>query len=271
MACAISLALWLVLRTWPTKVTSWATPAAAEFALIAGLYSIWRLARMLPIASTDGAIDRAHDIARFEQDLHLPSELSLEHLMLQHGWLAQATTWYYASVHVPALIGFLIWMFIRHRDKYPHWRNGLVLVTLGCLIIRFIRVAPPRFLYDLGYTNLAGNWGPSVYGSDVSKGVSDQFAAMPSIHVAWAAVVSFGVVAASTSRWRWVFLPHVFITTVVVAATANHWWMDGVVAVILLAGALVLDTAVRRAFARRAASALPEAVAVPAAVGVDAS
>ena len=42
-----------------------------------------------------------------------------------------------------ALIAFLVWMFFRHRDQYPHWRNGLALVTAGCLVIRFVRVAPP--------------------------------------------------------------------------------------------------------------------------------
>ena len=153
-------------------------------------------------------------------------------------------------MHVPALLGFLVWLFVRHRDRYPHWRNALALVTAGCLAIRWIRVAPPRYLTDLGYQDLSEIWGPSVYG-EVGSGVSDQFTAMPSIHVGWAAVVSFGIFACTTSRWRWFFLLHVVITTLVVVDTGHHWWMDGIVAILLLGLALGLDTAVRKAVAAR--------------------
>lgn len=238
--------LWLLVRHWRPRGARYVEPVAAELALISALYCVWRLARMLPIATADGAISRAHDIVAFEKLLHLPTELSVQHVVLASDLLNRISTWYYATVHVPALLGFLVWLFVRHRDTYPHWRNGLALVTLGCLVIRFVRVAPPRFLPDLGYVDLSYFHGPSVYSGDVTTGISDQFAAMPSIHVAWAAVVSFGIVAASTSRWRWVFALHVVITMLVVAATGNHWWLDGIVAVILLAAGLRLDTVVRR-------------------------
>ena len=158
----------------------------------------------------------------------------------------------------------MIWLFVRHRDQYPHWRNGLALVTAFCLLIRFVRVAPPRFLPDLGYVDLSWNYGPSVYSGDVSTGVSDQFAAMPSIHVAWAAVVSFGIVAASASRWRGLFLLHVVVTMLVVAATGNHWWLDGIIAILLLAAGLALDSWVRGR--RRDRSPAPDPVLEGAAV-----
>lgn len=245
VAAVLSLLFGLALRRRPSRLTAYVEPAAAEFALVAGLYAVWRLARMLPIASTDGALRRAHEIASLEQALHLPAELSLQLFVLRHERLVDLSAWYYASLHVPALIAFLVWLFYRHRDHYPHWRNALALVTAGCLLIRFVRVAPPRFLGELGYVDLTHFSGPSVYSADPTTGVSDQFAAMPSIHVAWAAVVSLGIVAASTSRWRWVFLLHVVLTMLVVAATGNHWWLDGVVALALLWAALALDTAVR--------------------------
>jgi hypothetical protein len=257
--------LWLALRGWRTRWASAVAPAAAEFALVAGLYAVWRLARMLPLASPEGAHERARKIASFEQWLHLPSELSVQHVVVHHERLAELSTWYYATLHVPGLIAFLVWLFVRHRDRYPHWRNALALVTAGCLFIRFIRVAPPRFMPDLGYVDLSHHFGPSVYSGDPTTGVSDQFAAMPSIHVAWAAIISFGVVACSTSRWRWLFLPYFFVTMVVVAGTGHHWWMDGIVALALLAVALPADTAARRLLRARPAPA-EEPVAEPAGV-----
>lgn len=231
-------------RLRPTRVRAVAAPAAQEFALVASLYSIWRVARLLPLAQNEGAIERARQIVRLQNDLHFPTELSLQHFVLRHEWLARATNAYYATLHVPVLIAFLIWLFFRHRDHYPRWRNGLVILTAFCLFIRFVRVAPPRFLSDLGYVDLSTRYGFSVYGP-VGTGVSDQFAAMPSIHVGWAAVVSFGIVAASTSRWRWLALLHLVLTMLVVSATGNHWWLDGIVAVILLGVGLIMDAAAR--------------------------
>jgi len=232
---------------------------ATEFSLIAALYSIWRVARKLPLAQDEGAIERARSIVDLQEALYFPSELAVQNFILRNDWLGWPTTIYYATLHVPALVAFLFWLFIRHRDQYPHWRNGLVFLTGTCLVIRFWRVAPPRFLVDLGYQDLSEIFGPSIYGP-VGTGVSDQFAAMPSIHVGWAAVVSFGVFAATTSRWRWVVLLHVIITVIIVSGTGNHWWLDGIVAIALLAIGLGLDTAIRRRLGTHPASDPHDAV-----------
>jgi hypothetical protein len=232
-------------RMRPSRVSAVTVPAAREIALVSILYSIWRIARELPLDRPSGAIKRARQIDQLQHHLGMPTELSLQHLVLRHDWLARFTNAYYAIAHVPALIIFMVWLFARHRDRYPHWRNGLAILTAFCLVIRFVRVAPPRFLPDLGYVDLATRYGMSLYGP-VGGGVSDQFAAMPSIHVGWAAVVSFGIVAAGASRWRWAFAAHVVLTMLVVSATGNHWWLDGIVAIVLLGIGLQLDTQVRR-------------------------
>ncbi len=219
--------------------------ASTELTLLAVLYAIWRIARTLPLATTDGAIDRARRIDRLQHSLHMPSELSLQHFALDHELVGRFLNYFYAIAHIPVFIGFMVWLFVRHRDRYPHWRNGLAIMTACCLVIRFVRVAPPRLVPGLGYIDLSSVFGLSVYGP-VGTGVSDQLAAMPSIHVGWAAVVSFGIVMVSTSRWRWLFVAHVVLTMLAVSATGNHWWLDGIVAMALLAAALRLDTVVRR-------------------------
>lgn len=228
-----------------TRFSAAVVAAAKEIALMASLYTIWRLARILPLEKSEGAIERARQINQLQRDLRFPTELSLQHFVLNHEWLARSVNIYYAVAHVPATLFFLVWLFSRHRRVYPRWRNGLAILTAFCLFIRFIRVAPPRFFPDLGYIDLSTRFGLSVYGP-VGKGVSDQFAAMPSIHVGWAAVVSFGIVAAGTSRWRWLFLAHVVITMLAVSATGNHWWLDGIVAIFLLGVALLIDSLGRR-------------------------
>ncbi|NRQ50740.1 phosphatase PAP2 family protein [Aeromicrobium sp. YC3-14] len=257
IACLLSLVAWLVVRRLPQSRTGDALlPAFWEFSLISGLYGIWRLARMLPITHESGALERAREIDRFQQMLHLPTEIAMQHFVIDHDWLARLVNGYYAIVHVPALIAFLVWAFVRHRDLYPHWRNGLVAVTAGCLLIRFIRVAPPRFIDELGFVDLSTRFGLGVYG-DVGTGVSDQFAAMPSIHVGWAAVVALGTFFITTSRWRWVVVMHLPVTVFVVAATGHHWWLDGIVAVALMAAGLAFDTWLRRRRGARRLAAVP--------------
>ena len=245
-AALLSLIAWIICTRLPrSRVVDALVPAFREFALVAGLYAVWRLARMLPITHESGALQRARDIDHVQRLLHLPTEISVQHLVVAHDWLARFVNGYYAIVHVPALITFMIWAFVRHRDRYPHWRNGLVAVTAGCLVIRFIRVAPPRFVDELGFVDLSTRYGLGVYG-DVGTGVSDQFAAMPSIHVGWAAVVALGTFAMTRSRVRWLVLMHLPVTVFVVAATGHHWWLDGIVAVLLLVAGLRLDTWMRR-------------------------
>jgi hypothetical protein len=80
---------------------------------------------------------------------------------------------------------------------------------------------------------------------------------MPSVHIGWAVLVGLVVVTVSTSRWRWLVLAHPVLTAVVVVVTANHWWLDGVVAVALLAAAVAIDRSARRIAAERQQSGRP--------------
>jgi hypothetical protein len=251
IAALVSAIIALVLSKAPSSPRrDFVFALSKEFALVAVLYTLWRLAMVLPLDQPDGAIERAQDINRWQQNIGLPTELSLQHFVMKYDWLARSTNFFYAVVHVPATVAVLVWLFVRHRDAYPRWRNALAMLTAACLVIRYVRVAPPRFLPELGYVDLATRYGLSVYGP-VGTGVSDQFAAMPSIHVGWAALVSFGVIGASTSKWRWLFLLHLLLTMFAVSATGHHWWLDGIAAVALLGIALIIDTHVLQRYRRR--------------------
>jgi PAP2 superfamily len=242
LACIFIYAV--VRRARPSRTTEIVMPVVHEIAVLSGLYSLWRSAKHLPLAQSEGAMERARWIVDFEAALWLPTELSVQQFVVRFDWLGWFSAAYYAGLHVPALLAFLCWMFWRHRDQYGRWRNALALTTAGCLFIRFVHVAPPRFLDDLGYLDLSEEYGMSVYGP-IGTGVSGQFVAMPSIHVAWAAVIGCGIVASTTSRWKWLFAAHFPITFVVVSATGHHWWLDGIVAFGLLILALLIDGAVR--------------------------
>lgn len=242
--CVLALGAWLIARRSTSTPRRWA-PAFKELGIIAGLYSVWRLGFQLPLTHESGALERARWINDLQLGLHLPTEITVQRAVIDHDWIARFANDYYAIAHVPALVVFMVWLFVRHRDHYPHWRNGLAALTGASLFMHFIRVAPPRFIDELGFVDLSQRYGFDVYGP-AGSAVSDQFAAMPSIHVGWAAVVALGAVTASRGPWRWVVFAHLPLTVFVVAATGHHWWADGVVAVALLLVGLRLDTVVRR-------------------------
>ncbi|WP_420453050.1 phosphatase PAP2 family protein [Ilumatobacter sp.] len=250
VACVVCAAVGLLLgRMRPTRTTEIVLPAVRELAVLTGLYALWRTAKLLPLVQSQGAMERARRIVEVQDAMGLPTELSLQRWVVERdplGWLSAA---YYAGMHVPALLTFLAWMFWRHRDAYGRWRDVLALTTAGCLLIRFQRVAPPRFLVDLGYVDLSEIHSMSVYGP-VGTGVSGQFVAMPSIHVAWAAVIGFGIAASSPSRWRWLAAAHLPVTILVVVVTGHHWWLDGIVALVLVALAVVIDAVARSGLER---------------------
>jgi hypothetical protein len=91
-----------------------------------------------------------------------------------------------------------------------------------------------------------------------------QLSAMPSVHVAWAVIIGVVVVIASTSRWRWIALAHPVWTMIVVVVTGNHYWLDGVVAIFVLALAVLFERWARERVTRlRAARLAPAADAAP--------
>jgi hypothetical protein len=219
------------LRAVPHRWFRWTAPFALEAAILALLYSVWQLAGTVSITGTADAYRRAVWIAHFERDVGLPSERTMQDLILGHPLLVQAANLYYATMHFPMLFAFLIWLFLRHRDRYRPIRTTLAWTTLLCLLVQLMPVAPPRML--AGYVDTAMVYHQSVYQLGIP---ADQLSAMPSVHVAWAVLIGWYVWRVSPSRWHWIGAVHAVLTVFVVVATANHWWLDGIVATVLLAG-----------------------------------
>ncbi|MEN3316220.1 MAG: hypothetical protein V7605_2454 [Acidimicrobiaceae bacterium] len=206
---------------------------ATEAAVVAGLYSIWQLAGTVSVMQVDGALERAQSIWDVERWVHLPSEVTVQHLVLPHPWLVESLNGFYAIVHGPSMLVFLVWMFARHRDGYPRARNTIAIVTGACLAIQLVPVAPPRMLDGLGFVDTGLLYHQSVYDA-LGRSLAYQLSAMPSVHVGWAVMIAFFVIGASDSRWRWLVLVDPVLTVWAVVATGNHFWLDGIVAVALI-------------------------------------
>jgi hypothetical protein len=216
-------------------------PVVREFLLVAGLFLVYKFGRQLATGHSGEALHNAHRVWDLERTLHLPGEGSVQSVLLHSDTLVRLANTYYATVHFPATAAFLVWLYLRRPAHYVWARRVLVTVSSAALVLPFLfPLAPPRMSAATGLVDTAHVYGPSVYGPPTSDHLSNQFAAMPSLHFGWALMVAIGLIAATRSRWRWLWLLHPLLTLLVIVGTANHYWLDAIVATAMLGAALAL-------------------------------
>ncbi len=211
-----------------------------ELALLFALFLAYRAGRLVTVDDASSALGNARELWRVERWLHLPLEQTVQGWLLANVHLVEIANTYYAVVHFPATVAFLIWMFLRRPEHYL-WIRRIMIMLTGAALLGHVAfpLAPPRMEPSLGFIDTGAAFGPDVYGASGAADIANQFAAMPSLHIGWAVLVALGLIAATTTRWRWLWLAHPLFTTLVVVGTANHWWLDGVISLILICGAFV--------------------------------
>ena len=142
----LSAGLRLVRRRWGAI----ASAAAWEAALVCVIFALWQVVGGLARTRVTGGISHGYAVWHAERWAHLPSEASLQHVVIPHHLVVKFCNLFYAGAHLNSMWMFLVWVFVRHRDQYARWRNVVVLSTGMCLLVQMIPVAPPRFLLDIG-------------------------------------------------------------------------------------------------------------------------
>ncbi|MER6130232.1 phosphatase PAP2 family protein [Streptomyces sp. NPDC001795] len=220
-------------------------PLVRELLLVAGLFLVYKFGRQLANGHTAEALRNAHRVWDWERSLHLPGEGAVQSALLHGDTLVRAANVYYVAVHFTATAAFLVWLYIRRPDHYLWARRVLALVTGAALALHLtFPLAPPRMLDVAHLLDTGQMYGPTVYDAEPeTDSLSNQFAAMPSLHFGWALMVAIGLIAATRSRWRGLWLLHPLVTLVVIVGTANHYWLDAIVAAVLLGIALAVARA----------------------------
>jgi hypothetical protein len=216
-----------------------------EIALLAMMFGSYNLGRFLAAGHVGAAYRHASELIQWEAWLGLPSEATVQQQALQVPGLPEVANVFYASVHFPLTAIVLLWFMIRRPAEYGKARWALASLTgLALIGHMFFPLAPPRLLP--GWVDTGVILGQSVYGPSTQSGIANQFAAMPSLHVGWAFMVAVILIRATRSRWRWLWIAHPAITFAVVVVTANHYWLDGLVAIALAIPLLLIFDARRR-------------------------
>jgi hypothetical protein len=228
-------------------------PLLTEVALLLTLFAVYKFGRQLVDGGVGAAMANAKGLWDAERALALPDESAIQDFVLSWEPAAFLANLYYVGVHFPATALLLVWLWVRHRSAYTRVRNELVVLTAAGMAVHMLYpLAPPR-LAGLGMTDTMLSVGPSAYPA-AADGFANQYAAMPSLHVGWALLVALAVLRVSCRPWRWVLALHAPVTVLVVVVTANHYWLDGIVAGALLGGAVLVAALVER---RRSVEAVP--------------
>jgi PAP2 superfamily len=184
----------------------------------------------------------AHDIYRAEQLMHVAVERWFNQLLATHPWDAGAAGYYYATGHFVVTVIVVIWLYVRHPGRYRPLRSALVLTTMTALAGYWVYpLAPPR-LALAGFTDVVVRH--DVLGAANPHGVMSMinlYAAMPSLHVAWAVWVGLAISRSVNHPARHLAWCYPVLTTAVVLGTANHYLLDAVAGAAI---ALLADVAV---------------------------
>ncbi|MBT4985116.1 MAG: phosphatase PAP2 family protein [Ilumatobacter sp.] len=233
-----------------------------EALIVAAFYAVYSWTRNLfgsnKIAADgipDQAFTNAERVIQFERWLGLFHEETVQDWFLPYRTFIQFWNIYYGVLHFAVTLGVFILLYVKRADVFPQWRNTLAAMTsLAIVGFAWFPLMPPRLLDKpcpavdpsqyggacipsrfrgtggFGFVDtLAEYGGPWSFDSDAMASISNQYAAMPSLHIGWSTWCAIAVwPLLSRRRTKAVLLLYPAATLFCIVVTANHYWLDGV-------------------------------------------
>ncbi len=220
---------------------------AAETAVIVFGALLYFFVRGLMETRVALAFDNADRVVAFERALGIFHEPWLQEKVLELDWLSTLANRIYIFGHWPVIAGTLSWLIWKHRESFATYRSALLISgAIGLVVFVLFPVAPPRFLADHGFIDTV-TLHTNAYRVLQPPAFTNQYAAVPSLHVGWNLLMGIAIVRHSSNRWAKAFgwsMPVVMWLATIV--TANHYLIDGVAGSIVALTGLALAIAIQR-------------------------
>jgi hypothetical protein len=258
-----------------------------ELLIVAIFYGIYTMIRNQFGSALVNGVDvplhsftNAVRVIRIERALGLYHEESIQDFFLPYTWLIETMNTYYGTAHFFVTLGVFILLFKRRPDVFGQWRNTLAAMT-GLAIIGFVLfpLMPPRLLdapcpsatggfggacieHELRNYNGATNFGyvdtiaefggPWAFNEGPAASLSNQYAAMPSLHIGWSTWCVFALWPLAKKRWKRIALFLYPATTLFcIVVTGNHFWLDGLGGLVVFIVGYYIGTYLHNANHRR--------------------
>ncbi|MFG2885102.1 phosphatase PAP2 family protein [Streptomyces sp. NPDC048297] len=208
-----------------------------EMLLIAVSYWTYSLVRNAVPEQRADALRNADRIWGLEHQLGIAVEQSINHTVNTVNWLIIGMNYYYATLHFIITLSVLVWLYHWHPGRYAASRTVLFATTGVALVGYYLYpLAPPRLMSGGRFVDTVmvhHTWGSMASGD--LKHMSNQYAAMPSMHIGWSLWCGLTVFALASVPWvRVLGLLYPATTLLVIVSTANHFWLDAVGGVVCL-------------------------------------
>ena len=215
------------------------------------------------------AFTNAIRVIRFERWIGLFHEETIQEWFLPHIWFIKTMNVYYGTAHFFVTLGVFIALYKFRPSVFGQWRNTLAVMTALAIIgFSLFPLMPPRLLDapcpDAGFgakcivselrtRNGAENFGfvdtikefggPWAFDSGPGSKITNQYAAMPSLHIGWSTWCAFGLWPIARKLWmRLALLIYPSVTMLCIIVTGNHFWIDGVGGLLVFAVAYFIGT-----------------------------
>ncbi len=209
---------------------------ARELVLVAVFLAVYEEIRWHMVQAGGAAASHALSIVSAERALGLFHERAVQAVFTPWDTVTDAFNTYYGGTHflVPAAV--LAWLLLRHPEQYARARTALAVTTAVAFVCFWLYpVAPPRLLpAGFGFVDTLRAGGSGHLESGLINTAGDQYASMPSLHVAWAFWCALALYPAAR-HWalRALAIAYPVLTTLVVVATGNHFFLDAVAGAML--------------------------------------
>ncbi|NIR37231.1 MAG: hypothetical protein GWN07_14975 [Actinobacteria bacterium] len=206
------------------------------------------------------AFDNAIKVIDVERAIGLYHEEWIQARFIDWDWFIVFWNVFYGSFHFIVTIYVMVALFLRHPRRYVFMRSTLAATTATALVgFAFFPLMPPRLL-----SNCASEYGACEPGheyldtlvdpgglwsfeSGTMETISNQYAAMPSLHIAWALWCTVGLYPVLRTRWsKGLIALYPVLTLFSIIVTANHYWIDAVGGIAVLALGLTVGQSLSR-------------------------
>jgi hypothetical protein len=202
--------------------------AVRQFALFAAAYYSYRIVRGQVDGRAAAAFEHARSLIDIERTLHVFVEPSVQAWGSGSGLLMDAASWIYINAQTTVTVSALVWLYLFRNSSFYFVRNMMVVAMCIALVGYIVYpTAPPRFLPEWGFFDAVADFTGVRADSVAVNTLFNPYAAVPSMHVAFALMI--GIPLARLIRWPalrvfWALYP--LLITFVIVVTGNHFLAD---------------------------------------------